>query len=89
MSKTYTVLFYVSGKFEGKISKVPWDSPNRAPITIFGNLPFNVATPFLFRLLKNISDQNDIFTYGRATCVLSFQHEVAIRMCAPPKASER
>ena len=69
-------LNYFTEKFEGKVPKTEWNSPERPPLTLFGNLPFNVATPFIIRLLRNMSDKNDLFTFGRVPSILTFQHEV-------------
>ena len=71
------------------MSKTKWDSPDRVPLTLYGNLPFNVATPFLIKNIKNMSEQSDIYSFGRVTAILCFQHEVALRMCAPPRTPER
>jgi len=81
--------FNASKRFEGKVSKTKWDSPDRVPLTLYGNLPFNVATPFLIKNIKNMSEQSDIYSFGRVTAILCFQHEVALRMCAPPNTPER
>lgn len=67
----------------------PWDSAETPPLCIIGNLPFNVATPYLIRTLKAMSEKSNAFYYGRSTLVLTFQHEVALRMVAPPNDRER
>ena len=104
----YIFTNFLTEKLEDKVPKTEWDSPERPPLTLFGNLPFNVATPFIIRLLRNMSDKNDLFIFGRVPSILTFQHEVnqlfvykmfswlftfclqvALRMCAPPKSSER
>ena len=69
--------------------KTPWDSPLKSDLVLFGNLPFNVATPFLIKLMKTMADQTNLFSFGRMTSVLTFQHEVALRMVAPPANPER
>merc|ERR1712242_108663 len=81
--------YNISKRLEGKVIPTTWDSPLTPNLALFGNLPFNVATPFLIKLLKNMSEQSNIYAYGRTPSVLSFQHEVAMRMCAPPKTPER
>lgn len=58
-------------------------------LVLFGNLPFNVATPFLIKLLKTMSEQSNIYSFGRVPAVLSFQHEVAARMIAAPEQPNR
>ncbi len=54
-----------------------------------GNLPFNVATPFLIRLLRSMQRKDNLFSYGRVPCLLTFQKEVASRMIAAPGDPER
>jgi hypothetical protein len=48
-------------------------------VRLVGNLPFNVATPFLIRLLKSIDSKNNLFQFGRVPAVLTFQ--VSIFFC--------
>ena len=60
-------------------ARFPWDSVTPPPIRLIGNLPFNVATPFLIRLMRSMSQRDNIFSYGRVPSVLTFQHEVAQR----------
>ena len=36
-----------------------------------------------------MADQTHLFSFGRMTSVLTFQHEVALRMVAPPNNPER
>ena len=59
------------------------------PVHLVGNLPFNVATPFLIRLVRSMSQRDNIFSYGRVRCLLTFQHEVAERMVVEPGNPER
>lgn len=81
--------YNVSNRFEGKVSKTAWDSPLRPNLVQFGNLPFNVATPYVIKLFKNMSTQSSLYTYGRVPSILTFQHEVAHRMCATHQSFER
>jgi len=81
--------YNVSTRLQGKLMKTPWDSPLKSDLVLFGNLPFNVATPFLIKLMKTMADQTNLFSFGRMTSVLTFQHEVALRMVAPPANPER
>jgi len=67
----------------------PWDSPSIPDVRLVGNLPFNVATPFLIRLLASMHNKNNLFTFGRVPAILTFQHEVAHRMSADPMDPER
>jgi len=62
------------------------DTPD---IRVIGNLPFNVSTPLIIRWLAAMSNKSSIFSYGRVPLVLTFQHEVAVRMMAPPTNNER
>jgi len=57
---------------------------NPPDIRVLGNLPFNVSTPLLIKWLEAMSERSNIFSYGRVPLVLTFQHEVAVRMVAPP-----
>ena len=75
----YVFTNFLTEKLEGKVPKTEWDSPERPPLTLFGNLPFNVATPFIIRLLRNMSDKNDLFIFGRVPSILTFQHEVSLK----------
>jgi len=55
----------------------------RTPVRVIGNLPYNVASPILFRLLDTAED-------GRrfSEAVLMLQREVAARVLATPGASD-
>jgi len=46
------------------------------PITVVGNLPYNVASPIFIKLLKNHAQFSDLF--------LMFQKEVGMRLVAEP-----
>ncbi|VDL78756.1 unnamed protein product [Nippostrongylus brasiliensis] len=50
---------------------------------IIGNLPFNIASPLIIRLLKDISYRRDAWRFGRVPLTLTFQMEVAKRLCSP------
>ena len=52
------------------------DSPNAF---LIGNLPFNIATPLLFKLLLKISDKNGIFSIGRVPMTFLFQNGNSIK----------
>ena len=58
-------------------------------IRIIGNLPFNVSTPLIIKLLEKISNKSDIWRYGRTKMTLTFQKEVAERMTAPMLNKQR
>lgn len=65
-----------------------WDSPS-PDIVVAGNLPFNVSTPLLIRWIQAMANRDNVFTYGRVPLTLTFQHEVAHRIIAPPNDKER
>ena len=60
-----------------------WNGPH-PNIEVIGNLPFNVSTPLLIRWLEAISLRKSVWSYGRVPLTLTFQQEVAQRMCAAP-----
>ena len=61
---------------EGDAQKVPLDDMLRDPHTrVVANLPYNVATPILLRLVDHANAPERL--------VLMFQKEVADRICAP------
>ena len=68
---------------------MPWNNPDEPQLILVGNLPFNVATPLLIRLLGSMHDKSNIYSLGRIPAILTFQHEVALRMAAPPGDLER
>jgi len=70
-------------------ARVPWDSVDPAKVVLVGNLPFNVATPFFLRLLAAMDGHKNYYSFGRVPAVLTFQHEVAHRMCAVPGDPQR
>ena len=55
---------------------MPWDSYLKSNLILFGNLPFDVATLFLIKLMKSMADQTHLFTFGQITSVLTFQQIV-------------
>lgn len=68
---------------------VEWLSEEYPTIKILGNLPFNISTPLLIKWLHRISLKNSFWRFGRVPMVLSFQDEVARRICAKPASYER
>lgn len=67
----------------------PWDSDDLPNVVLLGNLPFNIATPLLFKLLLKISDRKSIFSCGRVPMTFLFQQEFGERMVCPPGFKER
>ena len=67
----------------------PWDQDELPNAHLIGNLPFNIATPLLFKLLLKISDRNSVFSCGRVPMTFLFQQEFGERMICPPDFKER
>ena len=57
----------------------PHPPPSPQPVRVIGNLPYNISSPILFRLLKL---QQDLTPFTDAFLML--QREVAERLVAPP-----
>jgi len=66
----------------------PWEG-DEPDIRLVANLPFNVSTPLIIKWMRAMSEQRNLFSYGRVPLLLTFQHEVAHRMIAPPWDTER
>ncbi|MFH4981468.1 hypothetical protein AB6A40_008177 [Gnathostoma spinigerum] len=49
---------------------------------IIGNLPFNIATPLVIRYLRDMSYRRGPWKFGRVPLTLTFQLEVAERICS-------
>ncbi|XP_041980369.1 dimethyladenosine transferase 1, mitochondrial [Aricia agestis] len=69
-------------------TKTDWSDPP-PPINLIGNLPFSVSTILIIRWLEKISRQEGPWALGRARMTLTFQKEVAERMCAPMLDKQR
>ena len=66
---------------EGDALRLDWRSIlNKPPYTLISNLPYNISSQILFRLL----DERDLFSKA----VLMFQKEVADRICATPSTRD-
>ena len=66
---------------EGDALRLDWRSIlNHPPYTLISNLPYNISSQVLFRLL----DERDLFSKA----VLMFQKEVADRICATPSTRD-
>ncbi len=59
--------------------KIEWTDLTPQPLRIVGNLPYNISTPLLFRLLDTAAEVRDLH--------LMLQKEVVQRLCARPGTS--
>ncbi|CAB3407024.1 unnamed protein product [Caenorhabditis bovis] len=59
------------------------------PIHVIGNLPFNIASPLIIKYLRDMSYRRSIWKYGRVPLTLTFQLEVAKRICSPIASDAR
>ncbi|CAD5208023.1 unnamed protein product [Bursaphelenchus xylophilus] len=64
-----------------------WDQPPN--YHVIGNLPFNIASPLIIKLLREMTWRRGPWKYGRVPLTLTFQLEVAKRICAPVDCDER
>lgn len=67
----------------------PWESDELPNVFLIGNLPFNIATPLLFKLLGKVADRTGIFRCGRVPMTFMFQQEFGERMICPAGFNER
>lgn len=67
----------------------PWDSDELPNAYLVGNLPFNIATPLLFKLLLKVANKSGIFACGRVPMTFMFQQEFGERMICPAGFHER
>ena len=77
------------GQYVNRDHSLSWDSAELPNIHMIGNLPFNISTPLLFKLLLKISDQTSVFSCGRVPMTFLFQEEFGERMIAPPGYKQR
>ena len=82
-------LTFKMGKHMNQSYAVVWDSDNLPNAHLLGNLPFNIATPLLFKLLLKVSDRTSVFRHGRVPMTFMFQQEFGERMICPPGFKER
>ena len=71
-----------------EVLKKAWEDESPT-IHLIGNLPFSVSTPLIIRWMKSVSARNSAWTYGRVPMTLTFQKEVAERICAPISSPQR
>ncbi|CAO4361490.1 unnamed protein product [Caenorhabditis nigoni] len=64
-------------------SSVPWHDSNLPQMHVIGNLPFNIASPLIIKYLRDMSYRRGVWEYGRVPLTLTFQLEVAKRLCSP------
>ncbi|CAF0966266.1 unnamed protein product [Brachionus calyciflorus] len=77
------------GQHINRAYEVPWESDELPNANLIGNLPFNISTPLLFKLLLKVSDRNSVFACGRVPMTFLFQQEFGERMICPPGFKER
>jgi len=56
---------------------------------LIGNLPFNIASPFLVQWIKMLSNRSGIFKFSNITMTLMFQKEVGDRIVADTSNPQR
>uniref|UniRef100_A0AC35U7A1 rRNA adenine N(6)-methyltransferase n=1 Tax=Rhabditophanes sp. KR3021 TaxID=114890 RepID=A0AC35U7A1_9BILA len=56
---------------------------------IIGNLPFNIASPLIIKYLRDMSYRRGAWKFGRVPLTLTFQAEVARRICSPVDTDDR
>ncbi|VDN37733.1 unnamed protein product [Gongylonema pulchrum] len=67
---------------EAGLERVPWD--NEIPkMHVIGNLPFNIASPLIIKFLREMLYRRGPWSFGRVPLLLTFQMEVAERLCEP------
>ncbi|XP_074601214.1 mitochondrial transcription factor B1 [Brevipalpus obovatus] len=81
-------LDYSLNNFFHPALKREWED-DPPPIHFVGNLPFNISTPLLIRWLRQMHSRTGPFAYGRVPLNLTFQWELAVRICSdvmePPR----
>ena len=82
-------LTFPMGQHINRDYSVAWESDSLPNAYLVGNLPFNIATPLLFKLLLKCSSRTSVFSCGRIPMTFLFQEEFAERMICPPGFKER
>uniref|UniRef100_A0A1I7TKD8 rRNA adenine N(6)-methyltransferase n=1 Tax=Caenorhabditis tropicalis TaxID=1561998 RepID=A0A1I7TKD8_9PELO len=62
---------------------IDWYNSNLPSMHVIGNLPFNIASPLIIKYLRDMSYRRGVWQYGRVPLTLTFQLEVAKRICSP------
>ncbi|GMT26757.1 hypothetical protein PFISCL1PPCAC_18054 [Pristionchus fissidentatus] len=60
-----------------------WIDETLPPAHVIGNLPFNIASPLIIKYLREMSNRVGPWSFGRVPLTLTFQLEVARRLCSP------
>uniref|UniRef100_A0A1I7YV17 rRNA adenine N(6)-methyltransferase n=1 Tax=Steinernema glaseri TaxID=37863 RepID=A0A1I7YV17_9BILA len=73
---------------DGTLPVTPWyEDVNNCHIV--GNLPFNIASPLIIKYLREMSRRSGAWAFGRMPLTLTFQAEVARRICGPIDSPSR
>ncbi|KAM3715112.1 Dimethyladenosine transferase 1 [Dirofilaria immitis] len=65
------------------VERVAWEEDRLPKAHIIGNLPFNIASPLIIKFLREMLYRQGPWSFGRVPLLLTFQMEVAERLCAP------
>ncbi|VDO68262.1 unnamed protein product, partial [Onchocerca flexuosa] len=65
------------------VERVAWEEDRLPKAHIIGNLPFNIASPLIIKFLREMLYRRGPWSFGRVPLLLTFQMEVAERLCAP------
>ncbi|GMR51392.1 hypothetical protein PMAYCL1PPCAC_21587, partial [Pristionchus mayeri] len=68
---------------DGMVSTTHWLDEALPPAHVIGNLPFNIASPLIIKYLREMSNRVGPWSFGRVPLTLTFQMEVARRLCSP------
>uniref|UniRef100_A0A1I7VAQ7 rRNA adenine N(6)-methyltransferase n=2 Tax=Loa loa TaxID=7209 RepID=A0A1I7VAQ7_LOALO len=65
------------------LERVAWEEDRLPMAHIIGNLPFNIASPLIIKFLREMLYRQGPWSFGRIPLLLTFQMEVAERLCSP------
>ncbi|VBB33205.1 unnamed protein product, partial [Acanthocheilonema viteae] len=65
------------------VERIAWEEDRLPMAHIIGNLPFNIASPLIIKFLREMLYRQGPWSFGRVPLLLTFQMEVAERLCAP------